>query len=155
MKNSEVKKQQSSIFIVTIGIIVSIGRYILEDVNADSIVIFMAIVNIIALGIVVLFAIHNTFVICQRKIQCAGIHTNDKKNRTKYTECLLIVVLLLYAVFGIVWMNNCISGKTNDILSIVTLALSIAGDGVAELMARIIYYLVKKVSRKSKENVPK
>ena len=155
-------KSGNSIFIVFTGVIIAFGRYLLGEIDTklgdgQHILIVMAVVNYIALGLVLLF-LHNDFCrVCKSKISSSGMDTNLKKKCHYVVLIISSLLSLVYLVFGILYIIEFKTSNFNDVISIIALTVSIAASGLVEDCKDGYYRLVLKIAKlkirnKKKEN---
>lgn len=147
-------KSSHSLFIVFTGIIISIGRVVIEFIpskddntqGADYILATMAMINFIALGLVIYFLFRDLTNIVISRISQSGISTDEKRKRRKYIKIPLFIFLFIYLIFGIIYITILRSSLLNDVMSILALALSIASNGIIDEYGDTYYKLIIKVS---------
>ena len=147
-------RSSHSLFIVFTGIIISIGRVIIESISSNSdntqgtdyILVTMAMINFIAFGLVIYFLFRDLTNIVISRISQSGISTDEKRKRRKYINIPLFIFLSIYLIFGIIYITILRSSLLNDVMSILALAFSIASNGIADEYGEAYYKLIIKVS---------
>ena len=150
-------KSSHSLFIVFTGIIISIGRVVIEFIpsndnntqGTDYILATMAMINFIAFGLVIYFLFKDLTNIVISRISQSGISTEEKRKRRKYINIPLFIFLFIYLIFGIIYITMLRSSLLNDVMSILALALSIASNGIIDEYGDTYYKLIIKVSKLS------
>lgn len=151
---SKNNKDQNSIFIIIVGIIICIGRFGLgqisfQFINNEFILVIMAIINYVALGFVLVFLIDDLKNDCQDRISNAGLTTDIKKKCVRILKMHKGIFLCIYFLFGIFYMLELKSSEWNDVLSIFALAVSIANNGVVNDFGKSFYIYILNLSKKS------
>ena len=156
-------KNSNSLFIVFTGIIISVGRVVIEYIaspndnsaqittststySGDYILATMAVINFVAFGLVIFFLFRDLTNIVISRISQAGISTDEKRKRRKYIKIPLFIFSFLYLVFGIIYITILRSSLLNDVMSILALTLSIASNGIVDEYGEVYYKLIIKVS---------
>lgn len=149
------KKQNNSPFIIVIGIIIAVGRFLLgtiKRVPQNVILIVMALVNYIALSFVLLYLWNSIKDKCDCKINAAGIMTAEKEKAKLNMHIISEILLFICLIVGLIYINFFLSNTMNDVISIVALIISIASNDLEEIISaryyRILLKLVKKKSNK-------
>ena len=150
--SKKIHKNKNSMFIVITGILLAVGRYtidkVLEDtVNQQYILIIMAILNIVALGFVLLILCNGLSRDCCDRIEKAGLFTNQKRRCKRILRISSFILLFVYLVYGIIYIKKLRSAAMNDVFSILALAISIANDGIIEDYGSLFYKVVLKTSK--------
>lgn len=139
---------KKSIFIVCTGIIISVGRCLIGvknvgveimSINEEHILIFMAIINYVAFGVVILFLLNDLKKDCALRIDKAGLDTNKKTNCKKTMKFHSMIFMILYLGIGITYIILWKSSECNDIISILALSISIASNGLVKEYGRRFY----------------
>lgn len=144
-------------FVVSTGIIIALGRLLMHSIADDTTknyvnLVFMAVVNFIAFGIVILFIHSEAQVYCEKKINASGISTTDKKHKLKILNFISFSVMFLYLVLGILYIIILRDADLNDAISIVALSFSIVTNDLAISLGRIYFRFCKKNNKiKTKE----
>lgn len=145
------------IFIVSTGIIIALGRFLMHEITDDTIknyvnLVFMAVVNFVAFGIVILFIHSEAQIYCEKKINASGISTIDKKKKLKILNFISFSVMILYLSLGILYIVVFRDADLNDAISIVALSFSIATNDLSVSLGKIYFNFCKKnKKRKAKE----
>ena len=135
------------LFIVAVGLILALGRYLLdsislESVNEEFILLIMAIINYIAFSVVILFLGVGVSNKCQVDIKDTGVSTQMKNQRIKTLNTVLtiacIALMIIFIWVGFEYLRQWKSAAWNDMLAIVALAISIANDGLVEILGEIV-----------------
>ncbi len=140
------QKRTSGIFIIITGILIAIGRILLNDNNSLDLLTVMAIINFIALGFVFLFLVNNLVYNCKRRIDNSGLDSKEKRSRLSMLNFISLIFLTLYLILGILYITKFKANKYNDAISIFALALSIATDNIVDGFTTSIYNMTKKLS---------
>lgn len=145
-------KNRNSMFIIFTGIIIALGRFLLGTIKSplnsdDSILIIMAVVNYVALGFVLLFLYNEFCQRCKNKISTCGLGTEMKKKCNNIVFTFSTVLIIIYLLFGILYMMFFKTSGLNDVLSILALATSIATNGLVCDYGDDYYKLVLKISK--------
>lgn len=149
--------KNNSIFVVITGLILGICRIVLGkiDIYGQSTLLVMAVVNYIAFGCVILFLCNDVVKFCDQKIKNSGIDTSIKQKRKSVKQVIFfyrkVILLLLYFLFGIIYIKDLKSNDYNDALSIVALIISISSNGLVDIIGEHYYQLIIKKSSKGKE----
>lgn len=144
--------QNYSPFIIVIGLIISIGRVILGNMNIgdakDSVIlIVMAIVNYVALGFVLLF-LYNGFYNCFNfYLNKSGLTTKQKKNSCSISHIISFVLLIVYCFLGYIYITEYYNSNMNDAISIFALSISIANDGLIDKYGILFYKAIIKTAK--------
>jgi len=131
------KNTRTSIYIISVGIILSITRYFLQ--TSKDLVLIMALINIIALNFVIYELINNIYAVYYNKIKNSEFsETNKNKYRKKYRFFYIIIQLILFFVFSPLYIiYHC--ETSNDILSILSLCISIATPSISYTLSNMMY----------------
>lgn len=138
--------KENGTFIIIIGILVSLGRILLKDATEDNILIIMAIINYVAFGFVYLFLHVKLIDKCKKQINNSGIDTIKKTLRKAVLSIFSFLSLLIYMVFGILYISKYKSDFANDAISIFALSLSIATDNLLEGYGYLYCKVIIKIS---------
>lgn len=135
------------LFIVAVGLLLALGRYLLdsislESVNDEFILLIMAIINYIAFSVVILFLGIGVSNKCSVDINETGVSTQIKKQRIKILNIVLTIacisLMIIFIWVGFEYLMQWKSAAWNDMLAIVALAISIANDGLVEIIGEIV-----------------
>lgn len=142
-------------FIVYTGIIIGIGRYLMRYINDKNIydyvnLIFMAIVNYVAIGLIFLFIHSNAQIKFENRINKSGMATLEKKKRLSTFNTLSTVVIGLYLLLGIIYVVKFKTPDLNDVISIIALSMSICTTDLSDL-AYEKYWKICSKKKKNKE----
>lgn len=148
--NDKIENTQkfNTFFIVSIGLVIATGRIIFPESDQNTILILMAVVNVAALGIVLLFIFNGIYSKTFYKIESSGIYTTSKKRLRTMLFSFFSLLIFFYTLWGIFYVMKLKTAKWNDALSIVALAFSIATDGLVEYEAVAIYKILNKINRR-------
>lgn len=132
------------IFVVFTGFIIAIGRYLMKTIDDIYIynyvnLIFMAVVNYIAIGIVILFVHSGGEDKCEKKINSSGLDTEEKRRRIKIIRIISFIIILVYLGIGLLYVIKFKSSDLNDAISIVALSLSISTSDLIDLFGKIYW----------------
>lgn len=141
-----------SLFIVFTGFIIALCRFLLDSTyiktgKSEHILIVMAAVNYIAFGVVVLFLFKELNKLCNEKVTQSGLDTIQKKKCTYIIFVISFILVILYLVFGYIYMLFLKSSGLNDAISIIALSISIATDKLIKGFRNSYYKLVLKISK--------
>lgn len=134
--------KENGLFVFFTGLIIAIGRLLFSNESAEEILIFMAIINYIALGLVLLFLHIKILNKCNTKLTDSGFVTKQKKRRNFYFNFFSIILLLIYLYMGIIYIKYIKTTASNDAISIVALSISIASNNLEILSTKIYYQLI-------------
>lgn len=145
-------------FIVYTGIIIGFGRYLMRYINDKDIynyvnLIFMAIVNYVAIGLIFLFIHSNAQIKFETRIKNTGLATAEKKKRLLVFNILSTIVIGLYLLLGIIYVVKIKTSDLNDVISIIALSMSICTNDLSDLAYEKYWKICSmiKKSNKSKE----
>lgn len=99
------------------------------------------IICYVALGIVISFVLSDAFSFCKDSLLKTGIDTEKKDSAKKTIKLFSCVCLVLYLMFGLIYLFYLKSSDLNDIISIFALSVSI----VSYDLAKVIGHNLKKV----------
>lgn len=151
MNNVKNDNSTNSPFIVIIGLIVAIGRIAIGCIknatsNEQTILLVMAIVNYIAFGFVLLF-LYNGFYNCFiERLNSSGLNTKQKKKSRFVSHTISSICLLIYFAIGLLYVTKYYSSNFNDAISIFSLSISIANDGLIERYSQSFYKAINKIA---------
>lgn len=142
-------------FIVYTGIIIGIGRYLMRYISNQDIydyvnLIFMAIVNYVAIGLIFLFIHSNAQIKFENRINKVGISTSEKKKRLSTFNTLSVTVIGLYLFLGVIYVIKFKTSDLNDVISIIALSMSICTNDLSDL-AYEKYWKICSKKKKNKE----
>ena len=138
-------------FIVCTGLIIAIGRYLMHNIdNKDTYdfvnLIFMSIVNYVAIGMIILFIHSDAQMSFEKRIKESGINTSEKKKRINIIKIFSEIIIVLYLFFGILYVLKFKTTDLNDAISIVALSMSICTNDLSDSLAEKYWeiFLAKK-----------
>lgn len=134
--------KEHPMFVVFTGLIIALGRILIGSVGAGKIkeyivLIIMAIINYVALGIVILVIHSGSQMFCKKKIRDSGIDTSEKKKKSRRLEGISAGIILAYLIIGYIYLGYLRTADLNDAISIIALALSIATNDLIEPLGKI------------------
>lgn len=129
----------NSIFIVFVGVFLSIFRWIFNTHNESDLILIMAIINTVAFIYVILLIGNDILSIFEKKIQVCNYSDSKRKKYIHKTSRIMCFVFIVFCFIGIIYVCKFRSGIFNDILSIMALVLSITTNSVSENIAKIVY----------------
>ena len=140
-------------FIVVTGIIIAVSRFLLGKVKNilfikdQYVLIVMAVVNYIALGVVLLFLYNELYKRCKNKITFAGLNTAIKKKCNNVMSVISMFLLVMYLLIGTLYMIVLKTSDLNDVISILALAISIATNGLIDDYSNEFYKMILKIAK--------
>lgn len=144
------EKVNNSVFILSVGCLIGLGRgilgYIAKD-NEQIITFVMAIVNYVALGFVLLFLYNGFSNDFNGRLAKAGLSSAVKKRRKGVKRFIGMILVVVYSVSGMLYIAIFYNADGNDVLSIIALAISIANDGLIEYFGGDFFKIIKKLSK--------
>lgn len=146
-------QKHNSLLTVVIGIVVAIGRIKLNEQNESDIVTIMAVVNVVALGFVLIILFNDIYNNVQGKITTYGTSNSNTKRMKIILEILFIVLLCLFGLFGVRYVIEFRSTTFNDAMAIIALAISIANDGFVQCVDDPAYNFIC-ILNKLVSNIP-
>lgn len=135
-------QKHNSLLTVVIGIIVAIGRTKLNEQNEGDIVTIMAVVNVVALGFVLIILFNDIYNNVQGKITTYGTSNSNTKRMKIILEILFIILLCIFGLFGVRYVIEFRSTTFNDAMAIIALAISIANDGFVQCVDDPVYNFI-------------
>lgn len=138
-KNKSEKEAAKAKFILGTGIVIAAGRIAFNTLGEEAILVFMAIVNVVAFGFVLFILYEGIAEKCTFYIENAGILSENKK---EIKTCILWfrnIWMVLYLVFGYIYVSLYGNAGINDVLSVLALVISIANDGLVDSSGKWIY----------------
>ncbi len=144
---------KNSMFIVVTGIIIAVSRFLLGKVKNilfikdQYVLIVMAVVNYIALGVVLLFLYNELYKRCKNKITSAGLNTAIKKKSNNVMSVISMFLLVVYLLIGTLYMIVLKTSDLNDVISILALAISIATNGLIDDYSNEFYKMILKIAK--------
>lgn len=138
----EKENLKSSIFVLGVGIVMSIVRFMIRDSN--DLTTIMAAVNIFAL-IFVLW-------ILLEEIKLKSCHQIDNfiiaPERKKHIQCMIkisisLIIALIFCIVIYIFLIKFLSNTGNDIMAILALCISIETNRVSETIKNIIISIIK------------
>lgn len=131
---------KNSIYILYLGVLVSLFRIRCEKFSETDLILVMAIINIAAFSYVLNSIIDNVQEEIKRRLKTSRFH---EKTQKKYTDKIgKVCCALRWALFlagGIFYVLKIRSAVGNDVLSIMALVLSITEEQVAKFLGQFIY----------------
>lgn len=137
--------KEYGLFILFTGLIVALGRLLFPEENEKDILIFMALVNYIALGFVFLFLHISILCDCKEKINNSGIDTKKKKIKKILLDIFSFIYLLIYLIVGLYYILEFKTGARNDAISIIALVISIASSNLEIFFTNIHYKTINTI----------
>lgn len=131
---------KNSIFLIALGILISIFRFNIEGIENIDLIFVMALINTVAFDYVILLIIIDTRKITIQKLSKSSLPTEQKKLCEKRLNILLsICSILIFVIFSILYVVFLKSSSLNDILSIMALMISISQDQISKNIGKFIY----------------
>ena len=146
------KRQNNSMFIIITGVIIAASRLMLGCIKDSTqkdqaVLIVMAVVNYIALGVVLLFLYNELYKRCKNKITFAGLNTAIKKKCNNVMSVISMFLLVMYLLIGTLYMIVLKTSDLNDVISILALAISIATNGLIDDYSNEFYKMILKIAK--------
>lgn len=123
------------------------GRHSIDE---KDIILFMSIINVIALGLVIVTVLEQITQKCKACTEKMGYNTSIKEEVRKKVKRLNILIMLLYVATGILIMSLGSNAVCNDVISIIALAISIINIDIIKLSASLIKKYARKIANKKK-----
>ncbi len=144
-------KNNNSGFIICSGILIALVRLLLShSIDPNVILIFMAAVNYIAIFLVLFDIRQNVLQYCIDKIEKAGCNTNIKAKMRCVLKNFSMIFIIVYLLFGIMYIIFFKTTDLNDFISIIALAFSIASQKFTDsIKCSIFQLLIKKYTKTS------
>ena len=132
----------NSPFLILVGILACVVRFHIADSGEENLLAIMAMINIVALDYVILILTQDArrLVIDSLKISQFSEDTL-KKCVTKLNIYYGLFYLLVFGVFGFIYVNCLYSSEGNDAVSIMALVISISSDRLSKHLGHFIYAL--------------
>lgn len=136
------ENQKSSLFVLGIGIIMSIVRFIIRD-SADLTTI-MAAVNIFALVFVLWILLEEIKIQTFNQIE-DFLTTPERKKHFKFILQVIyaIIIIIIFLVISYIFLYKYRSNTGNDIMAILALCISIETTRLSNTIKNIIIYSIK------------
>ncbi len=134
---------KNSIFLIAIGILISIFRLSIEGNEHINLVYIMAFINIIAFDYVILLITIDIKEIVKQKLSISYLTSEQKKIYEKRINLLFIIFYFLtFVLFSIIYVIYLRSSSLNDVLAIMALMISISQNQISEFIGDLIYKLI-------------
>lgn len=131
---------KNSIFLLALGILISIFRLHIDGNEAIDLIFIMALINTVAFDYVILLIIIDIRKEIEQKLIQSSLPDKQKakcKNRINFILC--VISIFIFIIFSILYVVFFRSSSLNDILSIMALMLSILQSQISKNIGEFIY----------------
>lgn len=132
--------KKNSIFLIAIGILISIFRLYIDKINSEDLIFIMAIINTVAFDYVILIIVLDIENNINDMILKSTLPVEQQEKCKKNVNLILqITNIIIFIMFSIIYIIFLRSGALNDILAIMSLMISICQEQISDYFSKLIY----------------
>jgi len=120
-------KNKPLLIFITFVLLISY-RYSIIKTEEKYIILSMAIINMVAFGVLLFSISNNLFNEFSKKIDESNLTSRDKQQCKHNLNIPIVLILIIYGVLAFIYIKYWAASSSNDIVSIITLGLSIEAD---------------------------
>ena len=132
--------KKNSIFLIAIGILISIFRLYIDKINSEDLIFIMAIINTVAFDYVILIIVLDIEKNINDMILKSTLPVEQQEKCKKNVNLILqttnIIIFIMFSIIYIIFLR---SGALNDILAIMSLMISICQEQISDYFSKLIY----------------